>query len=83
VADKDDCRVQRERIERIVRELCPGCKVEYDPERTPDWIKFRIVHETTGTILAVSSGDWHSSEIADKTDDWLRAFVKQIGGGRI
>jgi hypothetical protein len=32
---------------------------------------------------AVSSGDWHVSEIADKSDAWLRDFVKQLGARKI
>jgi phage gpG-like protein len=83
MADKDDYRVQRVRIERIAKELVPNCLVEFSPGTTPDWIKFRISDEKTGTILAVSSGDWRSSEIADKSDQWLRAFIQQLGAGRI
>jgi hypothetical protein len=81
-AEKDDYRVQRARIEKIVRELCPTCTVEYDPEKVPSWIRFRVVN-SSGTILAVSSGDWESSEIADKSDDWIRQFLKQISGGKL
>ncbi len=83
MAEKDDYKVQRARIERIAKELAPNCGVEFSPDTTPDWIKFRIVDAATGTILAVSSGDWHVSEIADKSDQWLRDFIRQIGAGRI
>ncbi len=42
MADKDSYRVQRSRVERIAKELAPNCRVEFSPDMTPDWIKFRI-----------------------------------------
>ena len=80
--EKDNYQVQRARIDRIVKEICPTCVVEYDQDRVPTWIRFRIV-DGSGTVLAATSGDWHVSEIADKSDDWLRQFIKQSSAGRI
>ncbi len=37
----------------------------------------------SGTILLVSSGDWHSSEIGDKSDEWISSWIKSLGAGRI
>lgn len=83
MAHKDDYRIQHTRIECIGKELAPNCRVEFDPEAVPDWIRFRIIDDRTGVILAVSSGDWHASEIADKSDQWLQEFIRQLGAGRI
>jgi len=80
---KDDYVIQRARIERLAKEMSPNCLVEFDPDNPPTWIKLRITHAPTGTILAVSSGDWHVTEIADKSDDQLRALIKSFGAGRI
>lgn len=81
MAEKDDYTVQSVRIEKIVKELCPTCRVEYDTDRPPTWLRFRVVRD--GVILAVTSGDWHTGEIADKSDEWLRQFLKQISGGKL
>jgi hypothetical protein len=81
-AEKDDYRVQRARIERIVKELCSTCTVEYDPDRTPNWIRFRVVN-SNGTLMAVTSGDREASEIADKSDSWIREYLKHISGGKL
>lgn len=83
MTDKDDYKVQRARIEKIVKELAPNAIVKYDPDKPPNYIKFRIEDSVTGTILAVSSGDWHTSEIADKSDDWLRQFIRELAAGKI
>jgi hypothetical protein len=80
---KDDYRTQRARLERILVELAPNARIEFHPDIPPTWIKFRVVDKSTGTILAASSGDWHVTEMADKTDDWLRGFIVQLGAGRI
>ena len=80
---KDDYRIQRARLERLVQELVPGGAVHFDPDRSPNYIRMRVDHPATGTILIVTSGDWHVSEIADKTDDELRALLKAWGGDRI
>lgn len=74
----------RERdLERIVKELAPHSVLEFHPDVPANWIKFRITDGATGTILAVSLGDWHVSEIADKSDTWLRDFIKHLGAGKI
>ena len=82
-AGKDDYRVQRARLERILKDLAPTATIEFHPDLPPTWIKFRMLDKTTGTILAVSSGDWHVSEIADKSDSWLEQLIKQLAGGKI
>ena len=83
MTDKDDYRVQRARVEEIVRELAPNAIVKFDPDKTPNWIRFRVEDSATRTILAVSSGDWDASEIADKSDDWLRQFIRDLAAGKI
>lgn len=79
--DKDDYRFQRARVQRVANELAPGKTVEFD-EATP-WIKFRIRDGATRTNLTAPSGEWEPSVLADKSDDWLRAFMKHLGNGKI
>jgi hypothetical protein len=83
LTDKDAYKVQRARLERIVTELSPRFEIEFDADATPNWIEFRIADNQTGAVLAVSPGDWHVSEIADKSDSWLRKFIVSLSGGKI
>ncbi len=75
VAAKDDPRFQRERIARLASEVVPGCRVVFDSEEPFPWIRFRLEDAASGQILGTSSGDWHSSEIADWPDARLRNFI--------
>lgn len=83
VSEKDDYRTQRARIERISKQLVPNGLIEFDPDKPLNWIKFRIVDRVSGTVLLVSSGDWHASEIADKSDEWISSWIENLGAGRI
>src|SRR5260370_13966839 len=78
---KDDYRIQQARLERLAKELSPGCKVHFDPDKPPTWVRMRVDDPNTGTILMLSSGDWHVSEIADKTDDEIRQLMRSWSGG--
>ena len=78
---KDTYDFQRARIIRIVEELAPGKKVVFDEENT--LIRFRIRDEGSGIDLTQPSGEWIPSVLADKSDDWLRSFVKQFSNGKI
>jgi hypothetical protein len=79
--DQDTYEFQKERIVRIVQELAPGQKVEFDEANT--WIRFRVVDETLRISLTEVSGEWEPSELADKSDDALKAFIKQLSNGKI
>lgn len=79
--ENDTYEFQRERIIRIVRELAPGKKVEFDEAST--LLKFRVVDATLGIPLTGVSGEWIPSELADKSDDWLKTFIKQLSNGKI
>ncbi len=78
---RNDYEFQRERVVRIANELAPGKAVEFDETKT--FIRFRIFDPATHTALTVSSGEWISSELADKSDGELRAFIKQLSSGKI
>ena len=75
--EKDDPTVQQNRIRQIAEELIPSCTVVFDPDQPPSFLRFRIDAPVVGTILGVS-GDFHSSEIADKSDEWLRGYMRAI-----
>jgi hypothetical protein len=81
--NKDDYRFQQERITNLVHQLEPSAIVNFDPDRVPTFIRLRVDERTTGARLIVSSGDYHVSEIADKTDDEVIALLKAWSGGRI
>jgi hypothetical protein len=74
----DDPRLQRERIIRLAAEVFPNCRVVFDADQPPSWLRFRIdAPPPVSTILGVS-GHFHASEIADKSDDELRALLRAI-----
>lgn len=79
--DKDSYRFQRTRVVQICNELAPGKSVEFD--ETVTWIKFKITDPFTKARLTGDTGEWEPSVLADKSDDWLRAFIKQLGNGKI
>jgi len=79
--EKDSYHFQRARIERIAGELAPGESVEFDEAST--FIKFRIRDNFLGVNLTEPSGEWLPSELADKSDGWLRAFIKQLSNGKL
>lgn len=79
--DKDTYEFQRARIVRIAAELAPGKTVEFDESST--LIKFRIRDNSVGVNLTEVSGEWFPDELADKSDDWLLRFIKQISNGKL
>jgi len=80
---KDNYRFQQARLKRLANELSPGCAVHFDPDRPPTWVRMRVDDPSTGTILMVSSGHSHVSEIADKSDDEIRQLMRVWSGGRL
>ncbi len=81
--DKDDYQVQQARLERLAKELSPGCEVRFDPDKPPTWVRMRVDDPNTGTILMLSSGDWHVSEFADKTDNEIKQLMRAWSGGKL
>jgi hypothetical protein len=81
VAEKDTYQFQRNRVERIAGELAPGKAVEFD--ETSTLIKFRIRDNSLGINLTEASGEWFPDELADKSDDWLRDFIKHLSNGKL
>jgi hypothetical protein len=81
VTEKDTYSFQRARIERVAGELAPGKTVEFDEAST--FIKFRIRDNFVGVNLTEPSGEWFSDELADKSDDWLRNFIKRLSNGKL
>jgi len=78
-----DPEVQKGRIVRIAKEMQIDSVVRFSPRAGRTWIRFIIENEATGTVLVPASGDYHSSEIADKSDDELRQFLSNLSAGRI
>jgi hypothetical protein len=80
---KDDFLVQQERLARLAKKLAPGCEIHFDPDRVPTFVRMRVDDPSTGAILIVSSGDWHVSEIADKSDNDITQLLKSWSGGKL
>ncbi|HLJ26502.1 MAG TPA: hypothetical protein VKY85_07315 [Candidatus Angelobacter sp.] len=72
---------QKERIIRIVDEMAPGKVVEFDDAST--FIRFRVRDPFLNINLTEVSGEWIPSELADKSDDWLRRFINSLANGKI
>jgi hypothetical protein len=69
------------RLTRICNEMAPGKRVDFY-ERT-SWIRFKIRDDFFNISLTDSSGEWVPSVLAGKSDDELRAFIKQLSNGKI
>lgn len=78
---KDSYSFQRARIIRICDELAPGSEVQFD-ETTSD-LRFQVRQGHLGIKLTESSGHRDPSELADKSDEWVRAFIIQLSNGKI
>ena len=80
--EKDTYGFQRARVTRICNELAPGKEVEFDESSSP-FIKFRIRDEQLGVNLTEPSGEWSPGVLGDKSDSWLRQFLKHLSNGKI
>ncbi len=72
---------QQNRIEKLVGEITPHGRVEFDRQER-NRIAFRIVDVNTGTVLA-ASGQLHIDELVGKSDEWVRQYICHLGGGDI
>jgi hypothetical protein len=79
--DKDHYSFQRARIDRIAHELFPGAKVEFDETKT--WLKFRLRNEAARANLTEPSQEWEPSVLADKSDEWLREYIRRLSKRKI
>jgi hypothetical protein len=70
-------------ITKVVTDLAPGAKVEWDRDKVPAYVRMRATDTATGATLISSSGDVHVSEIVDKSDDQLRQLLKAWSGGKL
>ena len=69
--EKDDPQLQQARLERLAKEVEPGCEVYFDLDQPPHLLRMRADDAKTGAILIVSPGYWHVSQMADKSDGEL------------
>jgi hypothetical protein len=79
--DKDSYEFQRARIIRIGNELAPGKRVQFD--ETTSSLRFRIRDQLLGVTITESTGEWEPSELADKSDEWMRALLIHASNGKI
>jgi hypothetical protein len=78
-AAKDNPKVQRARIVALAKEIYPNGTVVFDENQPRSFIRFRIDDTQTGTILTSAYPEYHSSELADKSDDQLRGLLRALG----
>lgn len=76
---KDKPEVQRARIVALAKEIYPNGTVVFDEKQPRSFIRFRIDDTQTGTILTSAYPEYLSSELADKSDDQLRALLRAVG----
>jgi hypothetical protein len=77
--EKGSYRFQLERVTKLVAEEAPGREVQFGESQT--MIQFRIMDPVIGIPLTESSGEWVPRELADKSDDWLRMFIRKLANG--
>jgi hypothetical protein len=84
VAKKDMYQFQRERVERIARELDPRKAAEFE-ETSARRIRFRVRDAATGVDLTGVCGEWFPDELAGKSDDRIRAYIifKELGNEKL
>jgi hypothetical protein len=75
----DTYEFQKQRIIRIVDELAPGKVVEFDDASI--FIRFRVRDPFLNINLTDASGEWLPCELDDKSDDWIRTFIRSLAHG--
>lgn len=80
--DKDEkLRTQQSSVEKLVAETTPHGRVRFDVQLR-NWITFRIIDGNTDTVLAVS-GQLHVNELAGKSDERVRRYIRELSCGVI
>lgn len=79
--DQQKLSAQRIRIEKLAKEITPHGRVEFDPQ-TSNLIAFRIIDQNTGTVLAASA-QFGVDQLTGKSDEWIRRYIHELGGGDI
>ena len=67
---------QQARLERLAKELTPGCEVHFNPKGMTHSIEMRVDDSQTGTTLYASHGYWNVSQIKDKKDGELKQLLR-------
>ena len=81
VTEKDSYAFQKERLEAIAREVAPGKRLEFSNDSSR--IKFVTRDPGAGAWLTEDSGEWIPSELADRSDDYLRKMVRHLSNGKL
>jgi hypothetical protein len=82
MAEKDNVKIQRERITSTVKSIDPALVVIFDEDAGFNKIRFRI-ESSTGDILTRVHETYHVSIIADMSDEQLSQLIKNLTGNRI
>jgi hypothetical protein len=78
----EELTAQRERLERITKEMEPNCTVEFVPSGTNGAIRFGITNKISGEVLVASQCQLAIS-LAEKSDNQLRKLIAILSAGRI
>jgi hypothetical protein len=76
-----DYGIQSARIVQTVKRLCPSCTVDFDGNRAPNSLRFRI--ENGSTTLTKAYPEYHVSEVTDWTDEKLQQMIEVLTGGLV
>lgn len=80
MAEKDKPEIQQARLRRLLQEMQPGYVMAFKNEAST-FLNFRIDNEK-GHPVGVLKGDYHSSVIADKSDEQVKEIIQSVIRGR-
>jgi hypothetical protein len=75
----DEYGLQRQRIIRTAKSLCPSCTVTFDATLAPELLRFRI--EDGSTILTKANPEYPVSAVAKWPEEELRKMIEALTGG--
>jgi hypothetical protein len=81
MAQKDDFKLQSQRVVDAVRKMCSRCTVTFDPNEAPRRLRFRV--EDGSITLTKAYPHYHVSEVADWTDEQLQQMIETLTGGLV
>jgi hypothetical protein len=60
----------------------PHGRIVFEPEQESG-VAFKIVDANTNTVLAATTKPISKHDLATRSDDWVRRFISELGGGDI
>jgi hypothetical protein len=73
---------EKARIVRVIEGMASG-KVVVEFDDASAFIRFKVRAQFLNTKLIENSGEWPPDELSRKSDDELRALIRNLSGGKI